>query len=111
MRIIVAWIRRSVEYELKPGQTIEHSSRYDGLALVEKDGTWIPFDGLSDGYRGVIKIVADIATRMCILNPYLKEEVLNRTPGIVVIDELDLSLHPSWQRCIVKILTELFPKI
>ncbi len=109
--LIMDAIRRSVKDELKPGQTIEYSSRYDGLALVEKDGTWIPFDGLSDGYRGVIKIVADIATRMCILNPYLKEEALNKTPGIVVIDELDLSLHPSWQRRIVKILTELFPKV
>ncbi|MBP3608818.1 MAG: AAA family ATPase [Lachnospiraceae bacterium] len=109
--LIMDAIRRSVMDELKPGQTIEYSSRYDGLALVEKDGTWIPFDGLSDGYRGVIKIVADIATRMCILNPYLKEKTLKDTPGVVVIDELDLSLHPSWQRRIVKILTELFPKI
>ena len=109
--LIMDAIRRSVQDELKPGQTIEYSFRYDGLALVEQDGTWIPFDGLSDGYRGVIKIVTDIATRMCILNPYLKENILKETPGIVVIDELDLSLHPSWQRRIVKILMELFPKI
>ena len=33
------------------------------------------------------------------------------TPGIVVIDELDLSLHPTWQRRIVRILKELFPKV
>ena len=109
--LIMDAIRRSVQDELKLGQTIAYSFRYDGLALVEQDGTWIPFDGLSDGYRGVIKIVTDIATRMCILNPYLKENILKETPGIVVIDELDLSLHPSWQRRIVKILTELFPKI
>ena len=109
--LVMNAIRRSVEDELKPGQTIEYSSRYNGLALGEKGGTWIPFERLSAGYRGVIKIVADIATRMCILNPYLKEEALNKTPGIVVIDELELILHPSWQRRIVKILTELFPKV
>ncbi|WP_273152596.1 AAA family ATPase [Enterocloster lavalensis] len=109
--LIMDAIRWGMKDELKPGQTIEYSSRYNGLALIEEDGTWIPFASLSDGYRGVIKIIADIATRMCILNPYLKYDTLERTPGVVVIDELDLSLHPSWQRRIVNILTELFPKV
>ena len=40
---------------------------------------------------------------MCILNPYLGKETLQKTPSIVVIDELDLSLHPTWQRRIVGI--------
>jgi len=110
-QLIMGAIRKSMEEELKPGQTIEYSLRYNGLAMVDKDGTWIPFEGLSDGYRDVIKIVADIATRMCILNPYLKEETLAKTPGIVVIDELDLSLHPSWQKRIVNTLTTIFPKV
>ena len=66
---------------------------------------------LSDGYRNVIKIVTDIATKMCILNPYLQGDTLKKTPGVVVIDELDLSLHPTWQRRIVRILKELFPKV
>ncbi|MDY3745891.1 MAG: AAA family ATPase, partial [Lachnospiraceae bacterium] len=34
-----------------------------------------------------------------------------KTPGVVVIDELDLSLHPTWQKRIVRILKDLFPKI
>lgn len=109
--LIMNAIRQSMEEELKPGQNIEYSLRYNGLALVETDGTWIPFEALSDGYRDVIKIVADIATRMCILNPYLKEETFEKTPGIVVIDELDLSLHPNWQRKIINTLTRLFPKV
>lgn len=109
--LIMEAIRESMRDELKEGESIEYSLRYNGLALVQADGTRIPFEGLSDGYRGVIKIVADISTRMCILNPYLKENILKMTPGVVVIDELDLSLHPSWQRRIVKTLTSLFPKI
>lgn len=109
--LILNAINQSMKEELKPGQRIEHSFRYKGLALVEADGTWIPFENLSDGYRDVVKIVADIATRMCILNPYLKEETFLKTPGIVIIDELDLSLHPGWQRRIVATLTELFPKV
>ena len=66
---------------------------------------------LSDGYRNVIKIMLDIATRMCILNPYLKEKALKETPGIVLIDEVDLSLHPTWQKRIIRILKEQFPNI
>lgn len=76
-----------------------------------KNGTCIPFEGLSNGYRDVIRIVADIATRICILNPYLTEEILRRNPGVVIIDELDLSLHPGWQRGIVNTLTGIFPKV
>ena len=45
------------------------------------------------------------------LNPYLGKETLKATPGVVVIDELDLSLHPTWQKRIVRILKELFPKV
>ena len=71
----------------------------------------IPFASLSDGYRNVIKIILDIATRMCILNPYLQGEALEKTPGVVIIDEIDLSLHPTWQKRIVRILKSLFPKV
>lgn len=109
--LIMNAINKSMEDELKPGERIEYALRFKGLALVENDGTWIPFEGLSDGYRDVIKIVADIATRMCILNPYLTKETFTKTPGIVIIDELDLSLHPRWQRKIVNVLTSIFPRV
>ena len=59
----------------------------------------------------VINIILDIATRMCILNPYLKGEALKKTSGIVLIDEVDLSLHPTWQKRIMGILKEQFPRI
>ena len=71
----------------------------------------IPFDTLSDGQRGLIAMVADIARRACLLNPHLDDKVLEETPGIVLIDELDLHLHPKWQRSIVKNLKKTFPKI
>ena len=83
----------------------------DIIALKTEEGTVLPFQMLSDGYRNVIKIMLDIATRMCILNPYLKERALKETPGIVLIDEVDLSLHPTWQKRIIRILKEQFPKI
>ncbi len=66
---------------------------------------------LSAGVKIVIGLVADIAYRCCKLNPHLKAETLTQTPGIVLIDEIDLHLHPSWQQRILPILQEIFPKI
>lgn len=99
--------------ELEAEESVIFSTRFgnDIVALKQKDGTVIPFATLSDGYRNVIKIILDIATRMCILNPYLKGDALIKTPGVVVIDEIDLSLHPTWQKRIIGILKNLFPRI
>lgn len=99
--------------ELNVDEQVVFSTRYgsDIVALKTAEGTVIPFTTLSDGYRNVIKIVLDIAARMCILNPYLQGEALEKTPGVVIIDEIDLSLHPTWQKRIIGILKTLFPKI
>ncbi len=69
------------------------------------------FENLSDGQRAVIGLVADIARRMCVLNPQLGHEVTNETPGVVLIDELDMHLHPRWQRILTSGLKRAFPKI
>lgn len=109
--IIMEAVAYSLREELGAGQSVLYSTRYNEFAIREADGTVIRFTALSDGYRNVIKIVSDIATRMCMLNPYLGKEALRQTPGIVVIDEIDLSLHPTWQKRIIRILKTLFPKI
>lgn len=71
----------------------------------------IPVSQLSDGYRCTISLIADIAYRMAILNPQLLDRVLVETEGIVLIDEIDLHLHPTWQKRILKDLMEIFPKV
>lgn len=71
----------------------------------------IPFHLLSDGYRNMIGMVADIAYRMATLNPQLEAEVIKKTEGIVLIDEIDLHLHPKWQRQVVERLLNTFPKV
>lgn len=71
----------------------------------------LPFRLLSDGYRNVISIVADIAFRMCVLNPHLGKDVTQLTDGVVLIDEIDLHLHPKWQRHIVDDFKRIFPKV
>lgn len=81
------------------------------LYAVRKDGDILPFHLLSDGYRRVFAIVADIARRAAMLNPHLGAEAVRRSTGVVAIDELDLHLHPSWQREIVGALKRAFPNI
>lgn len=66
---------------------------------------------LSDGYRDIFVLFSDIAFRMTLLNPGLGEDVLEQTPGVVLIDELDLHLHPRWQSQIVPLLRKVFPKV
>jgi len=69
------------------------------------------FGQLSDGYRNLIGMVADIAYRCINLNPHLGREAVKKTPGLVLIDELDLHLHPNWQRRVVDDLKKAFPAI
>ena len=56
-------------------------------------------------------MIGDLVRRAVLLNPQLGEKVLEETPGIVLIDELDLHLHPKWQRRIIEDLRRTFPKI
>lgn len=71
----------------------------------------MPLRLMSSGYRSVIGMVADLAFRMALLNPQLRENAVQETPGVVLIDELDLHLHPKWQWNIVEDLKRTFPKI
>ncbi len=71
----------------------------------------MPFHLLSDGYRNMVGMVADIAYRMATLNPQLEAEAIKQTEGIVLIDEIDLHLHPNWQRIVVERLLNTFPKV
>lgn len=66
---------------------------------------------MSSGYRTVIGMVADIAYRMALLNPHLREKAVKQTPGVVLIDELDLHLHPKWQWNIIHCLKTVFPNV
>ena len=59
----------------------------------------------------MLAMVADIAFRCTLLNPKLGEEAAIKTLGVVLIDELDLHLHPSWQKQTVHNLKRTFPQI
>lgn len=64
---------------------------------------------MSDGYKIIIAMVADIASRMAEANPAMENPL--ESSGIVLIDEIDLHLHPKWQRVVVHQLLKTFPNV
>lgn len=64
---------------------------------------------LSDGYRTTLAMTMDIAARMAEANPEKDDPLL--TTGVVMIDEVDLHLHPGWQQTILLDLTRTFPNV
>ena len=94
---------------------IQYSMATKELEIAYKDPAGelmrISINQLSDGYKSTISLVADIAYRMAVLNPQLLGDVCKETEGIILIDEVDLHLHPTWQQQILKDLTAIFPKV
>jgi len=61
--------------------------------------------------KTIVRLTADIAYRAIILNPHLGENAVKETEGVVLIDEIDMHLHPKWQQSIINDLKTTFPKI
>ena len=88
---------------------------YDAVTRSPKvrfdDGHVIPWSALSDGYHVFIALVADIARRAVMLNEVDGADAPARVEGVVLIDELDLHLHPRWQRVALPRLRSVFPRL
>jgi predicted ATP-binding protein involved in virulence len=74
---------------------------------VTKQGQELIIDQLSDGEKGLLALAGDLARRLAIANPGLSEPL--QGSGVVLIDEIELHLHPKWQRGIIPDLTRTFP--
>jgi len=91
--------------------------------VLSIEGRAQPFSNLSAGQRMMLALVADIAIKAVTQNNHLVPEdaqapsngplpdVLVQTPGVVLIDELDVHLHPRWQRRVATDLKSTFPRI
>jgi predicted ATP-binding protein involved in virulence/DNA-directed RNA polymerase specialized sigma24 family protein len=130
-RLFESWVMTQSLVRRQEGETVPHleavldaavsciedcrrffySVRNRGLFIEFSDGRILPFHLLSDGVRNMIAMVADIAWRASILNPHLGSEAPRKSPGIVLIDELDLHLHPLWQRRVIDDLRGTFPEM
>lgn len=74
---------------------------------VEKNGETLNVLQLSQGEKSLMALVGDIARRLAMMNPTLENPLYGQ--GVVLIDEVDMHLHPSWQRGIIDRLTTTFP--
>jgi hypothetical protein len=81
----------------------------EGEYLFGKNGTEVPFPALSDGYRAFLGWLGDLLYHVCETCPSGKKLVQNR--GIVMIDEVDLHLHPKWQMTVLQTLAKELPNI
>lgn len=90
---------------------IKYVVRDDQLMVQYPDQGWQPFDQLSDGQRRVATIFCELAMCCAALNSHLGERCIEDTSGVVTIDELNLHLHPNWQRSLVGDLRRVFPNL
>ena len=95
----VGW--RDITYSLSREELVAHHDIHGEL----------PVTLLSDGIRNMIGMVADIAFRATKLNPHLAANAAKQTSGVVLVDEVDMHLHPEWQQVVLQSLTEAFPAL
>lgn len=77
--------------------------------IAKENGREISINQLSDGAKILFASIGDLARRLAMANPMGNDPLLGN--GIVLIDELELHLHPKWQREIIRKLPKVFPNI
>lgn len=107
-------VKRAVRNSFEEIETIYFDNENELLSIMikGKNGNESrPISTLSDGQKNLIGLIGDIALRCILLNPHFGSNAHLKTPGIILIDELDLHLHPNWQKKIVSILKNTFPNM
>ena len=103
-----------METAVQAAPDVEHAW-YDpvtqGPVVHFESGHAAPWSELSDGYHVFIALVADVARRAVMLNEFDGPEAPKRVEGVVLIDEIDLHLHPRWQRTALPSLRDAFPRL
>jgi predicted ATP-binding protein involved in virulence len=95
-----------------PGASgLRFDAKLGEVVVSFENGAQQPFMNLSDGQRCMLALVGDLAQKAATLNPHLGADVLQQTEGLVLIDELDLHLHPTWQRHVIEDLRVTFPRL
>jgi predicted ATP-binding protein involved in virulence len=100
---------REILDNLLPGDVRVLSELERGDLLLEVEGVALPFSALSDGYRAFLAWAGDLLYRLTIACP--SSLPLNRLAGVVLVDEVDLHLHPAWQREVLHRLGAAFPRL
>jgi hypothetical protein len=99
--------------ELLPHAIVLSEVRADGVMFIDANGAHVSVEELSDGYRSVLSMTFEIIRQLHATWPLedtlFDDEFRIRAPGVVMIDEVDVHLHPKWQREIGHWFTRQFP--
>lgn len=80
--------------------------------IINFNNNPLPINSYSDGYRNLLWLAIGLTWRASELNPWMDyETAITNAEGIVLIDEIDLHLHPKWQSMAIPFLQKTFPKI
>lgn len=105
---------------LLPHGTILESVTSEGVSFRDGNGCKVDVEQLSDGYRSLLSLTFELIRQLIstygvntVFWPCVTEGRFDRidVPGVVIIDEIDAHLHPTWQRQIGKWFTERFPQL
>jgi energy-coupling factor transporter ATP-binding protein EcfA2 len=113
-RLIAEVVRELTDDENFAFHSINHvgSSGYQILVTTSgNEGIPLPIQAASQGTLSVLVIVGMIFSFLRSLRPKAKDSAVFEAPAIVMIDEIDAHLHPSWQQKIMPILTRRFPNV
>jgi len=91
----------------KRDKPFRFDTSHESSLVIEKAGQSLKLEQLSDGEKMLLLVVSDLARRLSIANPTLDDALQGL--GIVLIDEIDLHLHPQWQREVIPALRRTFP--
>ncbi len=94
---------------LLPGEVQIDQVTKSGLVNFRINDQVVPTVNMSDGYRSVIALVGDLIWRLLLTFPDMDDPT--QASGVVLIDELDIHLHPTWQRSIADWLQSVFPRL
>jgi len=110
---LITAVQQAVRVVLEPTGWQDLNWGQEERSLVVSHAAYgqLRLSALSDGVRNMIALVADIAHRCARLNPHLREEAAQQTTGILLIDEIDMHLHPRWQQLVVDLLRKAFPSL
>lgn len=101
-------VRNSIERMIPGYKNLRIKLNPSRMIITNKEGDDLRIEQLSGGYKAVLSIVSDIAKRLSVANPHSKNPL--EEEAIILIDELDLHLHPKWQKTIAEDLKRTFPK-
>lgn len=101
------FVRKAIELFIPEYQNLQVKREPEPRMELTKNGKIFNLNQLSDGEKNLIALIGDIARRLTMGNPALENPLHGQ--GIIIIDEIDMHLHPKWQRMLSEKLTQVFP--